>query len=208
MGLRSGVSFPYSGFQNGTSPSSNGFAKPGNNFTLEAAHFFSKHAGIGALVGVNIFEIDIDRLAEEYVHDYHSLSKVEIETQPYIANTYLVGFFFNTPVNNTLISFTSKLMGGTLWVRNPDYIYNYEYSNVASFSIGQVNERQSQFVFYYGIGARVDITNDLGLNLDFDYVGSKYKFDYQYMNQNYKVHKRVSYISVTLGLNYYFRTRF
>lgn len=207
-GLRSGVSVPYSGFHGGTSPSSNGFAKPGYNVTLEGAHFFSEYAGVGALVGVNIFEIDIEGLSEEYVHDYPSMSNVIIETQPYIANTYLGGFFFCAPINNTLISLTSKLMGGILWVRNPDYIYNYEYSHVATFSIGQFSEIQSKFVFYYGLGARVDITKNLGLNLDVDYIGSKFYFDYQYMNQNYKVLKKVSYISATIGLNYYFRTRF
>lgn len=180
----------------------------GTNYSVEAVHFYSKFAGIGGFVGVNIFNIDTERLAEEYIHDFPYLSDVKIETQPYVANTYLVGFYFNAPVNNTYISFTSKILCGTLWVRNPDFVYEYEYSNVASYTVGQLNEKQTQFVLYYGIGARVDISNNFGINIDFDYVGSKFKFDYQFMNQNSKVHKRVSYISITLGINYYLRTRF
>ncbi|MCD4774096.1 MAG: hypothetical protein K8R41_12015 [Bacteroidales bacterium] len=208
IGVRSGVSVPYSDFGTGTSVSSNGYAKPGTNYIIEAAHFYSKYGGIGGLVGVNVFNIDIERLGEEYVLDNPFLSKVTIETQPYIVNIYLIGLYFNAPVNNTLISFTSKLMAGNLWVRNPDYIYHYEYSHVASYSIGQVNERQSQFVFYYGIGARVDITKNLGINFDFDYVGSKFEFDYRFMSQNYKIRKRISYISMSLGINYYFQSRY
>ncbi len=136
------------------------------------------------------------------------MSNVLIETQPYIVNTYLVGFFFNAPINNSIIYLTSKFLIGNMWVRNPEYIYNYEYSHVASFSASQLSEIQSKFVLYYGLGARFDISKKLALNLDIDYVGSKYYFDYQFMNQNYKVFKRVSYISFTLGISYYFRTRF
>ena len=198
VGIRSGISVPFANFQSGTYINSNGYAKIGNNFTLEAAHFISDNVGFGGLVGVNIFNMDIERLTSEYIEDYSSISDITIETQPYVVNTYLFGFFFKAQVNNSLFSFTSKFLFGNLWVRNPEYIYNYQFSHLASFSIYQPKEIQSKFVFYYGLGSRVDITENLGLNFDIDYVSSKFTFDYMFMDKKYKINKRVSYIAFTL----------
>jgi len=125
-----------------------------------------------------------------------------------VLQNQVITLLFNAHINNSNIYATSKFLIGNMWVRNPEYIYDYEYSHVASFSASQLSEIQSKFVLYYGLGARFDISKKLALNLDIDYVGSKYYFDYQFMNQNYKVFKRVSYISFTLGISYYFRTRF
>lgn len=203
VGIRAGVSTPVENFRVGGSSITNAFAGTGGNIVAEAAYFYTPNVGVGGLFSLNISSVNEEKFGEAFLNQNSSITKVVVESEPYYTASFMVGFYFDVPVDGTIFSLTSKMMMGMLWARNPNLNFTYNFSNVASTIVHQSTENQSNFTFYYGAGIRTQISKKLGLNFDIDYVGSKFRFDYNSLYGSGNERRQFSYLTGSLGLCYF-----
>ncbi|MCF8228081.1 MAG: outer membrane beta-barrel protein [Bacteroidales bacterium] len=202
VSIRTGVSLPAKDFVGGISTVENGFALPGSVSIVEAAYFYNRHVGVGGLFSFNINPVDKQRYGSQFVINNERFSSVYIDSEPYVNTASMFGFYFDLPITNTYISFTSKLMAGFIWARNPTINFDFEYSGVASGMAHQPSENQSRFALYYGVGWRIEMSKRLSLKLNMDYTGSRFKFHYINDRKSGSAEKQVSYMACTVGISY------
>jgi hypothetical protein len=203
ISIKSGLSIPYGSFYDGASTIEDAFALPGSVTAIEAAYFYSPNVGVGMLINFNTNPIDTKRMSESFDLTNKLYNAVEVEAEPYYTMAYMFGFYFNMPVKRTSISFTSNLMMGFLWARNPNYNFKYFY-RFGELNVHQPAQNRSNFALYYCIGAKAQIMEKLGLSLSADYVGSQYYFNYDRAGGSGNIEKRFSYVGVYAGVYYVF----
>ena len=200
VGVRTGLSFPYDNFGNNMSIGTHGFAKTGFNITTEGAYFFLKNVGVGGLIGFNVHNINKNNLEAQYLRDNYNYSSVIIDVQPYYSATYMPGFYFNLPIQNTILCFTFKIMAGFFWVRNPEYHFTYINLKNQTFYLSQSAESSTNFAFLTGAGMKIKLSENIGIYFSAEYTGSRFGFYYATIDNYQASHKRVSFINTTASV--------
>ena len=200
VGVRTGPSFPYDNFGNYMSIGTHGFAKTGFNVTTEGAYFFLKNVGIGGLIGFNVHNINKNDLEVQYLRDNYNYSSVIIDVQPYYSTTYMPGFYFNLPIQNTILCFTFKIMAGFFWVRNPEYHFTYVDFKNETYYFSQQSESSTNFTFLYGAGMKINLSDNIGIYFSAEYTGSRSGIHYTTISNYHVSYKRFSFINTTAGV--------
>ncbi len=200
VGVRIGPGIPFSSFTKGISTINNGFASIGGNVVVEGAYFYSKNVGFGGLISTSVFPVDEDDYGQQFVKNNCKYSEVIVDAEYYYTAAVMGGWYFDGKITNTIISLTAKLMAGFYWARNPAVNFKHVYSDVASVVLHQKSSSQSNFAFYYGVGAKFDIWENIGLSFNVDYISSHFDFYYYTLEDGEgNTSKQISYISTTIG---------
>ncbi|MDZ7740842.1 MAG: outer membrane beta-barrel protein [Bacteroidota bacterium] len=202
LSIRSGISLPAKKFLGGKSTLENGFALMGSASVVEAAYFYNKNVGLGALFSFNVNPVDKKRYADQFVKNNERFSNVSIESEPYLNTTTMFGFYFDLPLKRTYVAFTAKILAGFIWARNPRINFHFEYSDVAAMDVYQYAENMSKFTLYHGVGVRLMLNKLLSAKLNFDYTGTRFKFNYSIDRKSGKTEKQLSYMALTIGVAY------
>lgn len=202
VGIRGGVVAPYQELGAGISTEYNGFVSTGGQLVIEGSYFYSSNIGVGALISGNILCVDEKAYAHQFMKNNCLYSDVTVDSEYYYTSSFAGGLCFRAPINQTIITLTGKLMAGVFWVRTPNILFNYHYSNVASLSVFQKTENQSNFVIYYSLGSNFQVWDKVGLNVNLDYVGSKFEFHLNTLEGERLTYRHISHIGFTFGAYY------
>lgn len=204
VGMRIGPSIPYADFGPGGTVKTHAFAGLGGSIKSEIAYFYSPNVGVGFLAGFNIHPVDTDEFEKQVSGDQMAVSNLEIESQWYYSSNYMIGYYFNNPITYTILSFTSNIMIGFMWMRTPATNFHYDISHLASITVHQPSANNANFAFFFSLGLKAKLTEQFDLNLSGDYLGSKYNLNFHSIEGVEEVEKHLSLINVNLGLSYRF----
>ncbi len=139
----------------------NGWAKTGFHFDVNFGYKFSDNIGGMVMIGGNMNGFD----ATTYDTKYNNKAGTTTATS-YYTGSYLIGPFLNFPVGDKF-AITARVLGGLMTSKSATLSQDIPVLGTATQTMGSV----STFGYDAGVGAKIGLTDMLGLGLNADYLG-------------------------------------
>jgi len=216
IGLAVGPSFPLNDFARmDLNDSTSGWAKTGVAFEFTYAYRLTNNLGLQGKISYSSNRFDNFRY-EDALTSAYSRNPVDPDTsfssessKNWSSAGFLVGPYLRLPIS-TSISWDIKALAGMFSVSSPELILNGSVNDGNKLEeYYRLNGRGYAFAYSLGTGLKYKVSNYYVL-LFVDYFESKLKinniagWDWNDEPYNESIKQDVSYLSVTLGLGYYF----
>lgn len=198
VGLRSGISIPFGGYQEKSLDKGN-FAQSGFNVTMDGAWFFSKLLGVGLQSSLSMNPVDVASLGRARMNTDPFLNDLIIRSEPYRIFTFMPGLYAQKRFGAKW-SLNGKLLGGLLYGRTPYQLYKPNYYILPNYWQDITSAQDWKFSWQAGLGFAYAVSPCIGIGFDTDVLYDKLSFDFQTSSGIRRDEKTVAMINLTLGV--------
>lgn len=198
LSINSGLSIPISKYSSTKNLNTDGYALIGLHVSLEGVINLYRNFGAGLHIDFGSNDINVKEL-ESDISALPQYGSLRVSIEPYIIKNYMFGLIYRYNINS-ILKIIPKFFIGFQDITIPDYTLIEIVDEGFQFSYNW-GASARKLAFLTGISTHLSIGNNLFVNLNLEYTGSKPNFKIYNSFQSYEYQQRFDLILINLGLS-------